>query len=196
MAKRRAVNPLITVRGCVSEPHYVRVGLASVRPHGLHSKGQQMIEKLEYGWQAGGGYTELTSESACDKINELVDAVNAIQESLQGVVNNQIKDGGYIATLKEQVNELQATYSKMENVAENGKSAKNAQDPYAEQRKWIGKLCRFWNFKDGAVDMGVLKAIDNLKPIIPYINDIDCSYAFCEPVKPTDSIIYKGGDNE
>ena len=67
-------------------------------------------------------------------------------------------------------------------------------DKYAEQCKWIGCLCRFWNFKDGAVDIGILKAIDNLKPKIPYINDIDCSYAFCEPVKPTDSIIYKGGD--
>lgn len=65
-------------------------------------------------------------------------------------------------------------------------------DPYAEQRKWIGCLCRFWNFKDGEVDMGILKAIDNLKPTIPYINDIDCSYAFCEPVKPDDDIIYKG----
>ena len=72
--------------------------------------------------------------------------------------------------------------------------AENVQDKFAEQRKWIGKLCRFWNFKDGEVDMGILKAIDNLKPTIPYINDIDCSYAFCEPVKPTDSIIYKGGD--
>ena len=69
-------------------------------------------------------------------------------------------------------------------------------DPYAEQRKWIGKLCRFWNFKNGAVDIGILKAVDNLKPTIPYINDIDCSYAFCEPVKPDDDIIYKGGDND
>lgn len=72
----------------------------------------------------------------------------------------------------------------------------NLDDPYAEQRKWIGKLCRFWNFKDGSVDIGILKAVDNLKPTIPYINDMDCSYAYCEPVKPDDDIIYKGGDNE
>ena len=35
-----------------------------------------MIKKLNYGWQAGGGYTEPTREIVCDKINELVDTIN------------------------------------------------------------------------------------------------------------------------
>lgn len=35
-----------------------------------------MIEKLNYGWQAGGGYAEPTREIVCDKVNELVDTIN------------------------------------------------------------------------------------------------------------------------
>lgn len=103
-----------------------------------------------------------------DKLNEVIDAVNKLQ-------------------------------TRPENVQPDAKSHPvNVQDKFAEQRKWIGKLCRFWNFKDDSIDIGILKAVDNLKPTIPYINDIDCSYAYCEPVKPDDDIIYKdkGGDNE
>lgn len=120
-----------------------------------------------------------------EKLNELVDAVNNQQIQLN---NHECR----LLDLQNQINEHDqeiddcAAISKMENV----------QDKFAEQRKWIGKLCRFWNFKDGAIDIGILKAVDNLKPTIPYVNDLDCSYAFCEPVKPDDDIIYKGGDNE
>lgn len=101
------------------------------------------------------------------KINELVEAVNKLQKDYDNVC-------------------VWVGEQKLKTPVE------NVQDEFAEQRKWIGKLCKFWNFKDGAVDMGILKAIDNLKPAIPYINDIDCSYAYCEPVKPDDDIIYKG----
>ena len=114
----------------------------------------------------GGIVHTVANFTAIEKINEIINILNAI------VVDT--KDGTFI----------------------DGSKKVEPADPYAEQCKWIGCLCRFWNFKDGAVDIGILKAIDNLKPTIPYINDIDCSYAFCEPVKPTDSIIYKGGDNE
>ena len=107
------------------------------------------------------------------KINELVDAVNGILDYAPLEMAMKVEPAE------------NTTISKMENVA------KNAQDPYAEQRKWIGKLCRFWIFKDGAVDIGILKAVDNLNPTLPYINDLDCSYAYCEPVKPNDDIIYQ-----
>lgn len=112
------------------------------------------------------------------KINELVDAVN----------NQQIQLNNHECRLLD----LHSRITALEDPTYHEEPA----DPYAEQKKWIGCLCRFWNFKDGAVDIGILKAIDNLKPTIPYINDIDCSYAFCEPVKPDDDIIYKGGNNE
>ena len=112
------------------------------------------------------------------KINELVDAVNGLQEMCKSCDNQ-------IGILAEQIAKLQHDNSEKANCQE------NVQDKFAEQRKWIGKLCKFWNFKDGAVDIGILKAVDNLTPTIPYINDIDCSYAYCEPVKPDDDIIYK-----
>lgn len=116
----------------------------------------------------------------------LAKEINAYSMTQNHVVAGIIIDK--INELIDVVNELQ---TKVEIVEEHlHPTAKT--DPYAEQRKWIGKLCRFWNFKNGAVDIGILKAVDNLKPTIPYINDIDCSYAFCEPVKPDDDIIYKG----
>lgn len=123
-----------------------------------------MIEKIKNKTGTYCGQTlPVRQDTIINKINELVDAVNELRKN--------------------------ATISKMEKVET---PPENVQDKFAEQRRWIGKLCRFWNFKDGAVDIGILKAVDNLKPTIPYINDIDCSYAFCEPVKPDDDIIYKG----
>jgi hypothetical protein len=70
----------------------------------------------------------------------------------------------------------------------------NVQDKFAQYRRWAGKLCRFWDIdKDKAI-------YDILEEVIA-----DWSYQFktkrdyifdhCEPVLPTDNVIYKGGDN-
>lgn len=109
---------------------------------------------------------DLDDKTIVDKINELVDAVN----------------------------ELQATISKMKNVAENRNFAENAQDPYAEQRKWIGKLCRFWDTNIGENVWGILGGIDfSENEKYPYWCDqLQEQYQNCEPVKPDDDIIYKG----
>lgn len=84
------------------------------------------------------------------------------------------------------------TNSKMENVAEDSQSAKIAQDAFAEQRKWIGKLCWFWDDdkKDGSYD------------VLGYIKEgwEHCyvrkghyfAYKHCEPVKPDSELIYHG----
>lgn len=64
-------------------------------------------------------------------------------------------------------------------------------DPYAKQRKWIGKLCKFRDNPACMWKYGILKEIfeDGEYPFW----DIDCyEYAECEPVKPDDSLIYKG----
>ena len=110
----------------------------------------------------------IDNESLFNKINELVDAVN----------------------------ELQATISKMENVAENNQSAKitqgfkNLHDPYAEQRGWVGKLCRaFDDDETTATVFGILEKI--IGPANPYLVN-GAFYEHCEPVKPDDDIIYKG----
>ena len=68
-------------------------------------------------------------------------------------------------------------------------------DPYAEQRRWIGKLCRFWFADAEHPTFGILDFVDAGTHPEPF--HIDCSeseqgwYPHCEPVKPDDDIIYK-----
>ena len=64
-------------------------------------------------------------------------------------------------------------------------------EPYAEQRKWIGKLCKFRDYPACEWRYGILYKIyeDNDYPFW----DTDCNeYRECEPVKPDDDIIFKG----
>lgn len=67
-------------------------------------------------------------------------------------------------------------------------------DPYAEQRKWIGTLCRCWDSDINDDLWGILQDIKDNKTEKYYLYGI--GYEHCEPVKPDDDIIYKGGDNE
>ena len=69
-------------------------------------------------------------------------------------------------------------------------------DPYAEQRKWIGKLCRFKNnfYEPDWWEYGILTDILNVDPVTDSAfrsSDGHC-YDMCEPVKPDDDITYKG----
>ena len=69
-------------------------------------------------------------------------------------------------------------------------------DQYAEQRKWMWHLCRFWFDNKKQADIGILGGIYE-DDCHPYWNiDLGYNYKHCEPVKPDDDIIYKGGDNE
>lgn len=65
-------------------------------------------------------------------------------------------------------------------------------DPYAEQRKWIGKACWFWD--DGAKTrvFGKLNQVDTEYNDAPFQTNFGQWYEHCEPVKPEDDIIYKG----
>lgn len=65
------------------------------------------------------------------------------------------------------------------------------EDPYAEQRKWIGKLCLFSN-GDGFDDVGYLTEIDPDMPEEKFRCNCHDYYKECKPVKPDDDIIYKG----
>lgn len=69
-------------------------------------------------------------------------------------------------------------------------------DPYAEQRKWIGKICKFWNWDTGLVHYSKLITIKDINDgemsNCPFRADDGCWYMYCEPVKPDDDIIYKG----
>ena len=102
-----------------------------------------------------------------NKLNELVDAVNVLQAQ--------------VAILQEHAHP----------------TAKTLADPYAEQRKWIGCVCRFWfdNPNDTVLDyLGKIQTGEN--GIEYYGKETYDWFPHCEPILPTDNAIYKGGDNE
>jgi hypothetical protein len=71
--------------------------------------------------------------------------------------------------------------------------SENVQDKFAEQRRWIGKLCKFWDIDNDYLYYGPLTKISDTGPYYYECNHRIC-YVHCEPVK--DDVIYKGGDNE
>lgn len=109
------------------------------------------------------------------KINELVDAVNELQTKVNKIAQN--------------LNFAQPEVK--ENVAENRKSSKMEQDLYDEQL-WVGHLCKLWT-GDSLFRYGILRgiALNRKKTKYPY-QALSSSFEHCEPVKPDDSIIYKG----
>ena len=71
--------------------------------------------------------------------------------------------------------------------------AENLQDPYAEQRKWIGKLCKFWD--KNHEEERIYDILHHIDPncVFKYCRrELGGGYQYCEPVKPDDDIIYKG----
>lgn len=64
-------------------------------------------------------------------------------------------------------------------------------DPYAEQRKWIGKVCKFWDNLDNTYSLALLVKIIEKEPM-PFEDYRGNQWHHCEPVKPDDDIIYKG----
>ena len=105
------------------------------------------------------------------KINELCDAVNEIM------------------TWRFETDEDSDWY-------DDPKHREQPADPYAEQRKCICKLCWFWNDDKADKVIGILTGVFD-EADRPFERNINQTlYKHCEPVKPDDDIIYKGGDNE
>lgn len=68
------------------------------------------------------------------KINELVDAVNEFGKDMV-FLRRKVLELGY-----------KDPQTRPENVHPDAESRpENVQDKFAEQRKWIGKLCKFWD---------------------------------------------------
>ena len=112
------------------------------------------------------------------KLNELVDAVN----------NQQIQLNNHECRLLD----LHSRITALEDPTYHEEPA----DPYAEQRKWIGKLCWYKLCEGDTWKVGRLEKIqENADAGYPFVFDGLC-YKICEPVKPDDDIIYKGDDNE
>ena len=100
------------------------------------------------------------------KINELVDAVNAILD-----------------------------YAPLEMATK-----AEPTDQFEEERKWIGKLCKFWDDEENDYLYEILIAIREDGSDYPYqMKDPDyeertMSFKHCVPV--SEHLIYKGGNNE
>ena len=135
-----------------------------------------MLKKLDIG----------TSEiEQVESYNALVDAVNELQLSMKPILEERksgikvyeeaqdMYDNAILDALKDK---------KVDVVVEPA-------DPYAKQRKWIGKLCKFWDIDSYNLYYGPLTKIHDTSPYCYECNHKMC-YAFCEPVK--DDIIYKG----
>ena len=73
-----------------------------------------------------------------------------------------------------------------------------APDPYAEQRKWVGKLCKFWDHLDAPKCIDILAKIDDEHLDYPF--GASCTkdtenvlfFKHCEPITADDELIYKG----
>lgn len=117
-------------------------------------------------------------------VNQLVDAVNDITDWIKRTDETIVKCG-----IKPIPEKIAQGFKNLQDHRPN----MVMDDPYAEQRKWIGCVCRFWDIDNNNLYYGPLTKIHYTSPYCYECNHKIC-YAFCEPVK--DDVIYKGGDNE
>lgn len=112
------------------------------------------------------GYIHNVADSSViNKINEIIHILNAI------VIDT--KDGTFIDGSKKP------------------KPAKKVQvDEIEQAEKWIGKLCWFSQLYGCHQHIAILKRISESGLYVT--DDGELHYAYCEPIKPNDSIIYKG----
>lgn len=144
------------------------------------------------------------------KLNEIIDAVNTIQKEREaerfeiqewiGILEAVRKS---VNVHEKQIDELQMKVepekceTRPENVQPDAKSRpENVQNKFAEQRRWIGMLCKFWFADAEHPTFGILDFVDAGSHPEPF--HINCGeseqgwYPHCEPVKPDSDIIYNG----
>jgi len=161
-----------------------------------------MIEKLEkhiIGENAPGMVSLMvapTAEQQVDKINELCDVVNTIQKEREAERFEIQEWIGILEAVRKSVNVHEKQIDELQMKLEPEK-CETPVDPYAEQHKWIGCLCRFWfdNPDDTVLDcLGKIQTGEN--GIEYYGKETYDWFPHCEPILPTDNAIYKGADNE
>ena len=110
---------------------------------------------------------------------EYIDSLN--KSELVDVINTLVKENNIH---EKQIDELQ--------MKAEPEKCKAPADPYAEQRKCICKLCWFWNDNKADKVIGILTGVFD-EADRPFERNINQTlYKHCEPVKPDDSIIYRG----
>lgn len=128
-----------------------------------------MIKKLKRPVKIGG-------TTFREKINELVDTVN----------NQQIQLNNHECRLLDLHSRITALEDPTYHEAE-----PEPADPYAEQRKHIGCLCKFRDNYEDKWHFGILEEIYQHSDF-PFGDSENFEWPICEPVKPDDDIIYKG----
>ena len=126
------------------------------------------------------------------KINELVDAVNTIQKEREAERFEIQEWIGILEAVRKSVNIHEKQIDELQMKLEPEKC--EPADTYAEQKKWIGKLCRFWD-DDAFITSndwayGMLTSIDKGMQYQYCCNEIS-NFKHCEPVKPDDDVIYQ-----
>ncbi len=131
-------------------------------------------------------------------VNQLVDAVNAIQKEREAERFEIQEWIGILEAVRKSVNVHEKQIDELQMKLEPEKCETPA-DPYAEQRKWIGKLCKFWDNSDepeNCVYDILCNIFDSHHEDCPFQCGNGEWYEYCEPVKPDDDIIYKGKRDE
>ena len=161
------------------------------------TKGLTMIKKLQKHEIVRHGV--VIEEQGCEP-REIIDKINALVDAVKELQNIQVQVNGHelkIASVYDQLNGFRAVMRKNgwnvdrtypEHIADVSKKI----DPYTEQRKWIGKLCWFWNSNtEPDTCFGVLTGLFD-EADRPFERSIGQQlYRYCKPVKPDDDIIYK-----
>lgn len=124
-----------------------------------------------------------------EKINELVDAVNTIQKEREAERFEIQEWISIIGAVRKSVNIHEKQIDELQMKLEPEKC--EPADPYAEQRKWIGKVCKFWDNLDTDYSLALLAKIQEKEPM-PFEDYRGNQWYHCEPVKPEDDVIYKG----
>ncbi|MEE1030434.1 MAG: hypothetical protein UIC65_05420 [Alphaproteobacteria bacterium] len=132
---------------------------------------------------------QIARHKLAEKINELIDLVKEQQQQLNNHMCRLMALESDNKNIKDVFDQLHPELKIVRTLTQ-----VDPIDPYAEQRKWIGKLCRCWDSDINDDIWGILQDIKDNKTEKYYLYGI--GYEHCEPVKPDDDIIYKGGDNE
>lgn len=160
-----------------------------------------MIEKIapEHILGLDGLPTTIMPDSAklMRKINELGDAVNTIQKERE-TERFEIQEWiSILESVRKSVNKHEKQIDELQMKVEPEKCEAPV-DTFAEQRQWIGCVCRFWYDNPNNTLLDYLDKIQTGKNGVVqyYAKESDDWFPHCEPVLPTDNAIYKGGNNE
>lgn len=142
-----------------------------------------MIEKIT-------NQNQIARHKLAEKINELIDVIKNQQIQLNNHMCRLVALESDNKNIKDVFDQLHPELKIVRTLTQ-----VDSIDPYAEQRKWRGKLCRFWDDSDEPENCvyGVLVNIFDLyHEDCPFQCENGEWYEYCEPVKPDDDVIYKG----